>query len=107
MGNLSSITGWIEDTKGKGESIDELDSAHELNALHYAIIFKKKDVVEALLESKAKPNRPGGGLSPLQLAIIGPTPFQEAIELLIKHGYGDVNRVIGSLVCIMSCTVTS
>ena len=108
-GDLQSITSWIETTKAEGKSIDILDEANGLNALHYAIIFKQTEVVEALLESGASADyhgrlrfAPGNEfkLSPLQLAILSPTPFNEAEKLLVKYTK-DMNEVIAGsyMVC--------
>ncbi len=99
-GNLQSITGWIETTKRKGINIDGYGKANGLNALHYAIIFKKKEIMKALLESGASAERHSRGrISPLQLTILSHTPFKEAIELLTTppYGYTDVDKVIDNL----------
>lgn len=70
-----------------------------LTAFHYAIIFKKVDIMKFLLDSGAKANcgQQGmvspqlpflnptpfeGWMSSLQLAILSSTPFKEAIEKL-------------------------
>ena len=79
-------------------SLDELDMANGLNALHYAIIFKQGEIVEALLESGADLHRPSWSkLSPLQLAILSPTPFREAVKLLTTSRHNicvDVDHII-------------
>ena len=90
-----SVTAWIEGTKRVGMSIDELDVANGLNALHYAIIFKQREVVEALLVAGASADSPcRAKLSPLHLAVL--SPFKEAVELLTssRHGCADVDRVV-------------
>lgn len=62
------MVGWVETTKEKGNNIDKWDTANGLNALHYAIIFKKKEIVKALLESGASAKQQNyGKTSPLQL----------------------------------------
>lgn len=73
-----------------------------MNALHYAIIFKKKEIVKLLLQSGAKPDcLTSGALSPLHLAVFGPTPFNEGIELLLYKDL-DINHIIkGSLKWVM------
>ncbi len=91
------MVGWVETTKEKGNNIDKWDTANGLNALHYAIIFKKKEIAEALLNSGASVKyTTRGKISPLQLAILGPNPFKEAIELLTSstHGCMDVDQVL-------------
>ncbi len=99
-GDLQSITGWIETIKGRGKDIDKLDQDNGLNVLHYAIIFKKKDIVKVLLESGASADCSSRGrISPLQLAILSHTPFKEAIDLLTTPPYGctDIDRVIDDI----------
>ena len=95
-GDLHGLTGWVEATKALGMSVDELDMAHGLNALHYAILFRQADVLEALLVAGARGDSPTRGkLSPLQLAVMSPTPFREAVKLLTDSRFcTDVDHVI-------------
>ncbi len=106
-GDLQSITGWIETYKGKEEDINNRDEVNGLNALHYAIIFKKKEIVKALLEYGARADKGSRGrISPLQLTILAHTPFREAIELLTTppYGYTDIDQVIDDLRWVVIAT---
>ena len=96
------MNGWIEEIKRTDSDIDATD-CNGFNALHYAIIFKQIKLVKVLANSGAGnvtvqyaikisieifyslglvcPAR-RFRLLPLQLAIIGPEPFVETIDLL-------------------------